>query len=290
VQRAKAIGIGEEFLRAFTAGQDQWPLSLISEVYVFGSVARGALTVGDLDLDVEHEVDERFSLHALECMTRGADPHTALRVALRGRRRSIQLLFNQHAFNPDFGMVLLWRRGESAERAIGRLRAIAVDPGAGRAPRDAMLPEFEGLERWIPRTQRHQLHEAARTGALRIERITVPDGEAGDEHMRWRIERSWSETSPLRRAGLAIASRWEQAEVPLYSTRLHTIGWRVQGFTTTHYAGFGCRYLGHAEQTLRAPGVKEWLEVVHPTANGPLAVLRITRPHTTASRGRGATR
>lgn len=46
--------------------------------------------------------------------------------------------------------VLLWKRGDALSDAQARLAAIEPDPGAGRAPRDEMIEQFEGLDRWIP--------------------------------------------------------------------------------------------------------------------------------------------
>lgn len=47
-------------------------------------------------------------------------------------------------------MVLLWHKGDTLQTALKRLNAIQPDPTARRAPREAMLPEFEGLDQWIP--------------------------------------------------------------------------------------------------------------------------------------------
>jgi hypothetical protein len=47
-------------------------------------------------------------------------------------------------------MTLLWHKGDTLQTALERLNAIQPDPAAGRALREAMLPEFEGLDQWIP--------------------------------------------------------------------------------------------------------------------------------------------
>ena len=61
-------------------------------------------------------------------------------------------------------MALLWRRGEALHTALARLHAIDADPAAGRADRDAMLPQFEGLDRWLPRTLRDSLVQGIDSG------------------------------------------------------------------------------------------------------------------------------
>src|SRR4051812_46374720 len=68
----------------------------------------------------------------------------------------------------DFPMILLWRRGEAVSIAAQRIHALVPDPTATRAPRDAMLPQFEGLDRWLDRPAREHL-----AGAVASKAITV---------------------------------------------------------------------------------------------------------------------
>ena len=71
MNRERAIDLAEHLLRNLDDGQETWPLSLVTALYVFGSFARGALTPGDLDIDVEKTSDqqgravERVSAEAL---------------------------------------------------------------------------------------------------------------------------------------------------------------------------------------------------------------------------------
>jgi hypothetical protein len=71
-----------------------------------------------------------------------------MRQMLTAGKRGIQFRF---AFREraDFEMTLLWRHGDSLGAALDRLHAIQGDTAAGRAERDSMLPEFEGLDDWI---------------------------------------------------------------------------------------------------------------------------------------------
>ncbi|MCW2942642.1 MAG: hypothetical protein JWN00_5627 [Actinomycetia bacterium] len=55
MDRQRATELVELVLRDLDAQLDQWPLTLTTEVYVFGSFAGGAFDPHDLDLDIEHE-------------------------------------------------------------------------------------------------------------------------------------------------------------------------------------------------------------------------------------------
>jgi len=79
----------------------------------------------------------------------GVDPYSVIRRALVGGSRSCQFLFEARD-RVDFPLTLLWRVGDSLDAAVARLHAITVDEAAGRAPRDAMLHEFPGLDRGFP--------------------------------------------------------------------------------------------------------------------------------------------
>ena len=50
MNRERAVDLAEHLLRNLDDGQETWPLSLVTAVYVFGSFARGALTPGTLTL------------------------------------------------------------------------------------------------------------------------------------------------------------------------------------------------------------------------------------------------
>ena len=74
----------------------------------------------------------------------------------------------------DFDLTLLWRRGDSLAIALERLHAIKADLTAGRAPRDSMLPEFEGLDDWAPRPYREVLCAAVSSKVIGLERVLRP--------------------------------------------------------------------------------------------------------------------
>lgn len=73
-----------------------------------------------------------------------------------------------------------WQRGEAISVATQRLHALAPDPTASRAPRDAMLLQFEGLDRWIDRPAREHLTSAVAAHAINIERFDLPDTTVTD--------------------------------------------------------------------------------------------------------------
>lgn len=72
------------------AAGDTWPASLVQSVHVFGSYARGAPNPGDVDVAVTfNNRDQRWSEHFSNALIEGRDAYTVLRMALRGRRRSL---------------------------------------------------------------------------------------------------------------------------------------------------------------------------------------------------------
>jgi tRNA nucleotidyltransferase (CCA-adding enzyme) len=87
VDRERAIDLAEHLLRNLDDGQETWPLSLVTAVYVSGSFARGALTPGDLDIDIEKTSDEQWSTHFVRSLSAGGDPFIPLRKALATGRR-----------------------------------------------------------------------------------------------------------------------------------------------------------------------------------------------------------
>ncbi|MEV4511772.1 nucleotidyltransferase domain-containing protein [Dactylosporangium sp. NPDC049525] len=143
------------------------PTNLTTEVYLFGSFARGAIEPHDIDVAIEMDRDDRWVAHTVRSLSSGRNPQTLIRRALVGNRRSFEFLFDGAA-QADFPMTLLWRRGEAISIAAQRLHALLPDPTATRAPRDAMLPQFEGLDRWLDRPAREHLTRTGMLAALRV--------------------------------------------------------------------------------------------------------------------------
>ncbi len=271
MNRERATGLAENLLQNLDAGWKDWPLSLISQVYVFGSYARGAQEPGDLDIDVELARDEKWDMHIVKSLPYGRDPYALLRKPLSAGRRGYQYTFD-FLDRADFDMTLLWARGDTLGTALGRLRAIQPDPSAGRAPRDSMLPEFEGIEDWIPRPYRTALCAAVCDGALGIERLGLPDGVVASPEAAKHIRLRWNPAGPLRRAGTAVVSHWEQRGIDPGCCHLH--GRDIRDQDTPYFANFGWSRFTGIPYCLTEQGGVEWLEVVHPTKTGPLDCLR----------------
>jgi hypothetical protein len=197
VKRERAVGLVEELLGRLVAGVHERPLSLITDVYVFGSFSRGAVEPHDVDVAVKFERDWEWGTHFATCLSYGRNPYSVFRAPLIGRRPGIQFIFEPEHL--DFEMIPLWHRGDGLSLALARLHAITPDPTAGRAPRDAMLPQFVGLDRWIPLAYREAMAAAVSNQIVRVERLTLPDQGTDDsvvmEHLRVSIRfsrgRAW---------------------------------------------------------------------------------------------------
>ncbi|MGB2952508.1 MAG: nucleotidyltransferase domain-containing protein, partial [Gaiellaceae bacterium] len=67
MRRSEATRRLEQLLRNAAAGGGY--VTRIREIWVFGSYARGALEVGDIDLDVEYEHDRELSIEAVRALS-----------------------------------------------------------------------------------------------------------------------------------------------------------------------------------------------------------------------------
>ncbi|MDQ7911376.1 nucleotidyltransferase domain-containing protein [Phytohabitans sp. ZYX-F-186] len=278
MKRERALDLVVQMLQRLEAGAESWPLRLVTEVYVFGSFARGAPEPNDVDIYVEIDNgDEEWFEHVAGTSGSNRDPYTLLRRGLGGNRRGYQFLFVGRA-RFDFPLTLLWRRGEPARIAVQRLHAIPVDPDAGRAPRHAMLPELDGLDRWIPRRYREHLAHAVQNGAVRLDRIELADASPRNAAALDHIDERWKPTSPLHRAGRGVLAHLEQRGVDPAEIHLH--GRDVDDSPTPYFAGFKLRYFASIPRCLSTRQGLEWLEVVHPHA-GRAAARPTHRAHQT---------
>jgi hypothetical protein len=215
VKRERATQLVEQLLQRLDAERHAWPANLITEVYLFGSFARGAVEPHDIDVAIEMDRDDRWIAHAVQSLSSGRNPQSLIRRALVGNSRSFGFFFDGKA-RADFPLTLLWRRGEAISIAAQRLHTLTPDPTATRAPRDAMLPQFEGLDRWIDRPAREHLTSAVTANAINIERFDLPDATV-TEHEG--IE--WIEIPHLARTGTLTALRI----VPLNTELLDRADW-----------------------------------------------------------------
>lgn len=252
------------------------PLSMLDEIRVFGSFARGALEPHDVDIDVELTPDEQFTGEVIWNLSRGRDPYASVRHALIGTQRGIQFRYQELAELRANGIetTLLWRRGDDLDTALARLHAIKPDPDAGRAPRDGMLPAFEGIDRHVPRPVREMFSGWVGEGAVTVDRIDLPAVEASGEIARDTLRRRWAATSVLQRAGHAALAHLEQQHIRAEQVHLHGHD-LVRDSDTPYFIGFQWRYARGIHECLTRWGGIQWLEIPHPTAHGPLVAVRI---------------
>jgi hypothetical protein len=287
LKRARATGLLTDMLaRLETPG---WPLDLVDSVHVFGSYARGAEEPHDVDVVVDNRRDERLVQEFVTALSYSRDPHASLKRALKGTSRGLQIQFDQLRDLEAAGieLTLLWRRGDTQEQALARLAAITPDPSAGRAPRDDMIQQFEGLDRWIPRQVRGDLVTLLDSGAVTIERLELPDATPREPVSQHALRR-WKDTSPLRRAAAAVLSHLENTGGDLGAVHLHgqRLVWDGEDRTQIRI-GFGMQHIDQLEYHLESG--HEWIEVIRPTRAQPLHALRITVQDRTAlatARGR----
>jgi hypothetical protein len=212
VKRWEATKRIEGLLARVVDGEGSY-LPRVSEVWVFGSYARGALEVGDVDLAVEFDqTKDGAGRWSATLMAGGFDHLGALRRELRGNQRALELHFNEfedlrkEGFEPR----LLWRRGDSLEGAHARIAALAPDAQARRAARDAIHPLLAEVEKLIPRPARQEFSFYMWAGWLDAKLVELPREQAANAVTRRRFAEQWSESNPRVRAAHAIASYLEQ--------------------------------------------------------------------------------
>jgi Nucleotidyltransferase domain len=276
VRRSEATRRLERLLRN-AAGSGRYS-SRIREIWVFGSYARGATEVGDIDLDVEYEHDRELNIEAVQALSYGRDPHAGFNRELRGAQRIFQLHYGQRdALAREFPgeLVQLYAASESLDQTLARLHAIPEQAEAGRAPRDPVVAELEGLERHVPRPQRNEVSELVRQGALVVERVELTEARPANGRTARLVESRWGETNPKRRAALAAAAYLERQGIgPL---RLRRPGACVLGDRENRVGvGLGGSGLADGIEFL-AHGGSLWLEVVNPSRTAPLVAL-VLRP------------
>ncbi|MDT0382425.1 nucleotidyltransferase domain-containing protein [Streptomyces sp. DSM 42041] len=263
----------------------EWPVHLVEDVHLFGSYARGALSPGDVDVVVQHSTDRRWLDESLHAMINGRDSYTSLKQGLRGRARGMSLQFQERDSLRDegFELMLLWRKGEPFDLARERLERLPVDPAAGSAPRDHMLPVFEAMAQIPPHPVRIQLWELHQAQRIHVARIDLADAEPADTEAAHHLRRRWTESSPLRRAGASAVAHLEREgvspdQVELHGRRLSGPDRGVQCFIDLGWRYFRClsRYLEDGQS---------WMEVPRPHRTKPLEALLIQprRPGAVAS-------
>ena len=275
MKRSRAEQLLTDLLTRASTDQ-QWPISMVDEIHVFGSFARGALEPHDVDVVVEFTRDERYVAQFVQDLSHGRNPFAPLRRALAGGSRGLQFQFQEleNLHRDQIATALLWKRGEPLPVALQRLRRIEADPQAGRAQREYMLPAFEGIDRWVPLPVRELLSDWVNTAAVTVQQVQLPDGDVRDTRAREVIARRWVATSPLRRAAAnAVAYLEAQGAEP---RAIHLHGADIDRRDTLHFVGFQWRYINSMHHCLTYWRGDQWLEVPRPTTRQPLVGLLIT--------------
>jgi hypothetical protein len=212
MKRAEATKRIDALLERVVTGNGRY-LGRVREVWVFGSYARGALEVGDVDLAVEFDQtrDEAGRWFAT-LMAGGFDHLGALRRELRGNQRVLEIHFNEleELREDGFEPQLLWRRSDSLAQARARLAALTPDPSAQRAPRDAVHPLLAEDERRIPRPARQEFSVLMWAGLIDAKLVELPNERAANAVTRRRFVHQWSEANPRFRAAHAVAAYLER--------------------------------------------------------------------------------
>jgi predicted nucleotidyltransferase len=125
----------------------------VTGVYVFGSYARGALTVGDVDVDIEYDarLQPAVEYELIDNLAVGRDWNTPFRKALKPPR-ALQVMFSKVEMIAE--PVLVYERGDTLDQALARVAAIAPDPEAGRTERDPVHPAIEPVAEDLARPTR----------------------------------------------------------------------------------------------------------------------------------------
>jgi predicted nucleotidyltransferase len=276
VKRERATHLLKEMLGRVTAGGTRH-LDLVEAISVFGSYARGASEPGDVDVAVEYGRDEVSGHEVVRALAEGRDWTVPYRKALAGRRRGYQFVFGQteRLHNDGFDPILLWRKGEALDAALERLHAIEVDFSAGPAARDAMLPEFEGLDKHLHLPVRRPIVALVESGAIQIERITLEPGTVKHPKARRLIDIRTPNPGVARRVreeGLAWFER--QGIDPLTVAAGDRL---LRRQPEEHQLSWTLARLNHLPGWFHeVPNDGIWLAIVNPTARAPLTGLKIT--------------
>jgi hypothetical protein len=290
VKRSQARKRVEGLLGRVANGEGSY-LPRVHEVWIFGSYARGALEVGDVDLAVEFDQtkDEAGRWFAT-LMAGGFDHLGALRRELRGNQRVLQIHFNElddlrkEGFEPQ----LLWRRGESFEEAHARLAAVAPDPSAQRAARDTVHPLLADVEKLIPRPARQEFSLFMWAGWVDARLVDLPRELAANPVTRRRFADQWSESNPRFHAAHAAASYLEREGVAplnaggtLYSDEREILDAKRDYWQPRVAVHFGAKLLKWAMLDF-GQGIPRVLVVLNPTA--PKQALRALDMRATVDR------
>jgi Nucleotidyltransferase domain len=274
VKRPEATKRVEGLLARVVGGNGSY-LPRVREVWIFGSYARGALEVDDVDLAVEFDqTKDEAGIWFATLMAGGFDHLGALRRELRGNQRALEIHFNEledlrkEGFQPQ----LLWRRGDSLEQAHARLAALAPNASAQRAARDTVHPLLTEVEKLIPRPARQEFSLFMWAGWLDAKLVELPREQTANPETRHRFAEQWSESNPRFRAAHAVASYLEREGVAplsaggtLYSDEREMLDAERDYWQPRVAVHFGAKLLQWALFDF-GQGIRRVLVVLNPTA------------------------
>lgn len=218
VSRKVAASAVEELLRGVASQATRYARA-VYRVSVFGSFARGALDVGDVDLLIEAALTDEIAplqrawdKESLECLLGGRQPprrldwrwHLAQGLS---RRRVLQMHVNDLPSEGVTPLIVVWERGMGAEQALGRVRAIRADPTAGRF-QEREVRGLEGVEPFYRRVAWDLLADLAAKDTIRVRRLELPRLIPCDQ-IRDRITRRLQSDTLRRAAIFAVAANLE---------------------------------------------------------------------------------
>jgi predicted nucleotidyltransferase len=253
----------------------------VTAVYVFGSYARGALSVGDVDVDIEYDSRLNPEVHRelIDRVVIGRDWNTPFRKALKPPR-ALQVMFGRVEMIAE--PVLVYERGDTLERARARVEAITTDPGAGRARRDPVHPAIEPVADDLKRPSRILLTELLTAGLLTVDLVVLADAD-GDEPADGRFEERIRLRWPSARSPLARAARAAGAQLQAAGVDLATVALMPRGVLDQR----GSRLVVECREThlrdliayLAYNRIARGLFVLHPERKRPLRGLRLAAPN-----------
>lgn len=177
---------------------------MIDEIWVFGSYARGSLAPGDIDLEVIIAPDEQYRHAEVRAFSGYRHPRVDFLREIRGTRRCFEVAIVRRPELSFPEQKLLFRRGDTLKESLARLVEMPADAAAVRAPRDPVIPQLEGLDKYLARTERAELSALCAAGWIAIERLSVVERQATpdvDRALGW----LYSDRSQRRRAASAVA-------------------------------------------------------------------------------------
>ncbi len=279
ISRERATAHVVELLERVCAGEGA--ASCVTAVYAFGSWSRGALVVGDVDLDIEYDRsrDPETAALILDLLIAGRDWTSPLRKALKPRR-TLWVMYEQiaHITEP----VLIYQDGDDLDAALARVNAIKVDPAAGRADRDPVHPVLEPVADALGRPSLIVLGELLTHGHIGVSVLDLPDialADIQDPEFHEFLVATWAESSPRARAARAggVFLLGRGIGLPQLEILERHPGGTADGLTWAVEAREGklknfAWDLGH--------GFDGWLYVVRSERKQPLRALEITGPET----------